>query len=422
MGLAGRIALVFASMAVMAGSASAAPAGHYLFAWAGDASGKGEDFLAVIDADPASSSYGKPVASAASGIRSQQAHHSEYWMPASGLLFANDHEAGKTAIMDVRDPLHPRVHATFGDLDGFSHPHSFLRLPNGHVLASFQVEGHMHHSGMDGAMRDHGAHAMAATDDIGARPGVHGGLVEIDDDGRAIRSSSNADPARPNDFLMAYGLLPLPDIDRVVVTNSPMRGDDRNGRTYQIFRLSDLKRLSTNELDRGAGLYGEINPEEARRGPDGSVYVQTLGCGIERITGIASTRPKSKLVWQFPGSNCGVPTIVAHYLIQTVPILHAVVVLDIRRGDHPVEVGRTFIDPIIGPHWTAYDPVTHRVALTGHEENRLYMLTFDPVTGALAMDAAFRDADGKPGFDFDGKTWPHGWTGSAVAHGVVFSR
>ena len=33
--------------------------GHYLFAWTGDAAHKGNDFLAVIDADPASKSYGQ---------------------------------------------------------------------------------------------------------------------------------------------------------------------------------------------------------------------------------------------------------------------------------------------------------------------------------------------------------------------------
>src|SRR5947209_9487186 len=120
----------------------AASPGHYLFAWAGDRAGKGDDFIAVIDADPTSADYGRLVASAASGIRTQQVHHTEYWMPESGLLFANDHMAGRTVVMDVRDPLHPRVHASFGDIGGFSHPHSFLRLPNGHVLASFQVEGH----------------------------------------------------------------------------------------------------------------------------------------------------------------------------------------------------------------------------------------------------------------------------------------
>ena len=31
--------------------------GHYLFAWTGDVARKGNDFLAVIDADPASKSY-----------------------------------------------------------------------------------------------------------------------------------------------------------------------------------------------------------------------------------------------------------------------------------------------------------------------------------------------------------------------------
>ena len=124
-----------------------------------------------------------------------QVHHTEYWMPAGGLLFANDHKAGRTVVMDLRDPLHPHVHAAFGDLDGFSHPHSFLRLPNGHVLASFQVEGHMDH-GPDPDMGASRTMAMPMAD-VGTQPGVHGGLVEIDDEGRAVRSASTADPAAP---------------------------------------------------------------------------------------------------------------------------------------------------------------------------------------------------------------------------------
>ena len=404
--------------------ASAAPAaaatGHYAFAWSGDPDGKGEDFIAVIDADPASPTYGALVTSAASGIRSKQNHHTEYWMPEGAMLFANDHKAGTTAVMDLRDPLHPKVHATFNDLAGFSHPHSFLRLPNGHVLASFQVEGTMHHGG-DHAMA--GMPGMADELDIGAKPNLHGGLVEIDNEGHLVRSASTADPARPGDLLMAYSLLPLPAIDRVVVTNSAMRSEDRIGHTYQVFRLSDLKRLSTNDFDAPVGTYAETNPEEARAGPDGSVYVQTLGCGIERLTDLATDKPQSKLVWQFPGSFCGVPTIVGHFLIQSVPILHGLVVLDIRDGAHPVEVARTVIDPGFVPHWTVYDATTHRVAVTGEtEEDRLFMLRFDPETGALALDTAFHDASGRPGFDFTKRAWPHGWTGSAYAHGVVFSR
>lgn len=77
--------LVWTISAPLAGQA--APPGHYLFAWAGDRSGKGQDFIAVIDADPASADYGRLVASAASGTRTQQVHHTEYRMPESGLLF-----------------------------------------------------------------------------------------------------------------------------------------------------------------------------------------------------------------------------------------------------------------------------------------------------------------------------------------------
>ena len=411
---------LLAGLLVVAGASRAGEQGHYLFAWAGDTANRGEDFVAVINADPHSPDYGKLIASAASGIRTHQVHHSEYWMPEGGLLFANDHKAGRTVVIDLRDPMHPHVRAAFGDLGGFSHPHSFLRLPNGHVLASFQVEGHMEHGSaedIDGG----GAMVMPLTD-VGAQPGVHGGLVEIDDEGRAVRSASTADPSRPGDLLMAYSLLPLPDIDRVIVTNSSMRDEDRAGHTYQIFRLSDLKRLSTNDFDAPPGHYGEINPEEARRGPDNAVYVQTTGCGIERVTDIASDHPRSKLVWQFPGSFCGVPTIVSHYLIQSVPLLHAIVVLDIKDGAQPFEVARVGLDGAIWPHWTGYDATTHRLAVTGYREDRLFMLTLNPETGSLAVDRAFHDDKGNPGFDFDNRTWLHGWTGSAIAHGVVFSR
>jgi hypothetical protein len=83
----------------------ASAAGHYLFAWTGDVAGKGDDFLAVIDADPASPSYGHLVTTVATDQQTMYVHHTEYTMPASGMLFANDHDAGRTFTFDVRDPL-----------------------------------------------------------------------------------------------------------------------------------------------------------------------------------------------------------------------------------------------------------------------------------------------------------------------------
>ncbi|HWY55233.1 MAG TPA: hypothetical protein VNZ03_12265 [Terriglobales bacterium] len=375
--------------------------GDYMFAWTGDVEHKGNDFLVVIDADPASTSYGQLVTTLATDQRTMRVHHTEYVMPASGMLFANDHDAGRTFIFDVREPLHPKIVTSFTDMAGYMHPHSYVRLPNGDVLATFQ---HTHHA--------EGAGSMSAT----------GGLVEIDNGGKVIRAASSADPAFPDALLMPYSLVVLQELDRVVSTNSSMQDEGLfRGVTYQVWRLSDLKLLKTEYFDVGENRYAQISPEEPRLGPDGSIFVQTLSCGIERITGAASDEPHSQLVYTFPGDWCGVPTIVSHYLIQSVPDTHGLIVLDITNASKLVEVSRLKLNDTFGPHWTAWDAKTHRLAVTGSEP-RLFLVKFDPATGALAMDNAFHDSDGKPGFNFADRDWPHGWRGTGRPHGVVFSR
>ena len=382
----------------------ATPSGHYLFAWAGDAGGKGDDFLAVIDADPKSPAYGSLVTTVATDQPTVLVHHTEYTMPASGMLFANDHFAGRTFIFDVRDPLHPSIATSFIDMDGYMHPHSFLRLPNGHVLATFQ---HAHHHG--------------AVDDTT----MSGGLVEIDDAGKVIRSASTADPNFPGALLTPYSLVVLPDIDRVLSTNSSMHMDSiLHGVTYQLWRLSDLKLLKTEYVGVGANHYAHIGPQEPRLGPDGSVYVETLSCGIERITGLEKDQPQAQLVYTLPGAWCGVPTIVGRYLIEGSLAVHGLVVLDISNGAKPVEVSRLKLGDTYNPHWTAWDPKTQRLVVTSGKkpDDRLYLVKFDPSTGALSLDESFRDLDGHAGFSFADKQWPHGWKGTALPHGAVFSR
>ena len=382
----------------------ASPPGHYLFAWTGDADGKGKDFLAVIDADPASSSYGRLVTTLGTDQQTMSVHHTEYSMPASDMLFANDHEAGRTFIFDVRDPLHPKVATSFTDMAGYMHPHSYMRLPNGHVLATFQ---HAHHGGVQGQ--------MATT----------GGLVEIDDQGKVVRSASTTDTSFPDALLTPYGLVVLPQLDRVLSTNSSMHLESLfSGVTYQVWRLSDLKLLKTSYLDVGENRYAQIGPQEPRVGPDGSVFVQTLSCGIERITGIDSDQPKADLVYTFPGNWCGVPSIVGHFLIQSVRAAHGLIVLDITNGAKPVEVSRVKLGDTYTPHWTAWDAKTQRVVVTSglNTKGRLYLLKLDPTTGALTLDEGFKDTDGKVGFNFEDRQWPHGWKGSGLPHGAVFSR
>lgn len=383
------------------------PSGHYMFAWAGDAAHNRNDFLAVIDANPKSAEYGHLVTTLETDQPSMMPHHTEYVMPASEMLFANDHTAGRTFIFDVHDPLHPKTAASFNDMAGYMHPHSYLRLPNGHVLATFQ----------------HAQHDMSDMDRVPAAR--TGGLVEIDDQGKVIRSASSDDPAFPEALLTPYSLVVLPQLDRVVSTNSSMHSEDIfRGLTYQVWRLSDLKLLKTAYLDPGKAQYARTSPEEPRLGPDGAVYVQTLACGLERITNIDKPEPKSQLVYSFPASFCGVPTIVGHYLVQSIVYLHSVIVLDISDGTKLVEVSRLKFSDNYFPHWTGWDAETQRIVVTNNSSGdfRLYMLKLDTATGKLTMDEAFHDTDGKPGFSFVDRDWPQGWKGSAIPHGVVFSR
>ncbi len=400
------IAVIFCAGNISAQSQqprTAAP-DDYLFVWTGDAAHKGNDFLAVIDADPSSASYGHLVTTITTDQQTMRVHHTEYTMPASGMLFANDHDAGRTFIFDVRDPLHPKIVTSFTDMAGYMHPHSYLRLPNGNVLATFQ---HAHHAESD------------------AQKGMTGGLVEIDDQGKVIRSASNADPAFADALLTPYSLVIVPELDRVVSTNSSMHLDDIfGGVTYQVWRLSDLKLLKTAYFDVGENRYSQISPEEPRLGPDGSIFVQTLGCGLERITGVDTKEPTSKLVYTFPGNWCGVPTIVGHYLVQSVLATHGLIVLDIANAAKPVEVSRLTLSDTYQAHWTAWGPKTQRlVATSGHTpEDRIYLLKLDSATGALTLDDGFRGTDGKIGFTFAEREWPHGWKGVGAPHGAVFTR
>ena len=80
------VSTAFAAVLLTFGSAALSLAsgaqGHYLFAWAGDPSGKGEDFIAVINGDPASPSYGQLVAAGASGIKTANRR------PLSGIQYS----------------------------------------------------------------------------------------------------------------------------------------------------------------------------------------------------------------------------------------------------------------------------------------------------------------------------------------------
>lgn len=369
----------------------------YLFVWAGDDAKKASDFIAVIDADPSSARYSQVVASLPTGTFGTIPHHTELEMPASGTLLANGFEAGRTFVFDLRRPLHPRLLRSFGDLDGFRHPHTYLRLANARVLATFQ-------------------HNIS---------GEAGGLVEFDEHGRVYRSASAADPKAPDVFIRPYSLEILPSIDRIVSTSTAMHDSEGVGRAIQIWRLSDLKLLHTIELPPGpAGQ--ERWPGEPRVLEDGkTVMLHTFSCGLYLVREIDTRSPTVKFVGAFKGEDCAVPIRTGRWWIQTVPDEHALVVLDITDPERPTEVSRVTFDEKQKPHWVALDPTGRRIVLNSGEyaDHRLFIVDFNPQTGALKLDERFRDPGStQPGVSMDGKSWPHGFRGNAYPHGTVFSR
>ena len=378
-----------------------AQSNSYLFVWAGDDAKKSSDFLAVLDADSKSPHYGQPVASVAVPGPSGTPHHTELEMPEDGFLLANAFESGRTMLFDLRKPLHPSLVTSFGDLGGYMHPHTYVRLPNGHVLATFQYHGG-HEPKSDG-----------------------GGLVEFDERGHLIRSSSAMDSVAKNELIRPYSLVVVPALDRIVSTNTSMHAD-RDTRTVQVWRLSDLKLLRTLVLPPGPRGSEQLLPGEPHLLADGkTVLVHTFSCGLYQMEGIEAGEPSVRHLKTFDGERCAVPLRIGHYWLQTLFSAHALVTFDISDLAHMREVSRVTFDEKQKPHWIAADADGRRIVLNSGEygDHRLFMVNFDPQTGALALDGRFRDAGSeRPGVSMDGKSWPHGLHGDVYPHGTVFSR
>jgi hypothetical protein len=416
------VLMLTATMTVMVAPQAAMSQSSYLFVWAGGSGPGASDFMATIDANPASRSYGRVVATVPTGTIGMP-HHTEQELGPNGHLLANDFTAGRTWLFDLHDPLKPRIITSFGDVAGFSHPHTYSRLANGHVLTTFQYRADANTAT---EMRDH-ASGMAGMNN--SQPNVTGGLVEMDERGHPIMSASAVDPSIGDHFIYPYSVLPIPSIDRAVSTTTDMNLGDTvaTSQWVQVWRLSDLKLLRTIALPPGSGAHAKANEfsGEPRLLADGrSVYIHTFNCGLYLLRNVAGSAPVATLVHTFDGTDCGVPVLTSHYWIQTVPADHGLVALDVSDAQHPREVSRVSVGTDEQPHWIAIDHTGRRIVLnSAGKGNRLFIIGFDPASGRMSVDSAFRDsASSKPGISLAGANWPRGFKGNVVPHGVVFSR
>ena len=386
----------------------AAPPGSYLYVWAGDGDEKDSDFLAVVDALPGSATYGELVATLPVGAAATMPHHVEYESPRDNLLFANGWKAGHSFIIDLKDPLKPRLAGQFKGAGGYSFPHSFARLPNGRVLSVFQSAGKKY-----------------------APPG---GLVELDLQGKAVRATPSHSADIPDELNWPYSLAVHPTADRVITTSTDMGmppfedWPPHYTNHVQIWSLSKLTLLHSVALPPAPdGGRRHIWPAEPRVLADGSVYVNSFNCGLYRLTGIDGATPKAEWVHSFPGGTsmmdmCAVPVVSGKYWVQTVAGLPGLIVLDVSNPAKPVEVSRLDLGKDFPmPHWLAADRASDRLILTGDGNSWALMLRLNPKTGKLTIDERFRDrATNRVGARFDRASWPHGASGKAIVHGAVF--
>ena len=395
------------------------PPGEYLFAWAGDSAGRASDFLAVIDAASSSPHYGAVVTTLPTGVAGTHPHHTEGELAANRHLLANGFHAGRTWLYDLSVPREPRILASFGDVAGFGHPHSFVRLASGNVLATFQYRAD---AAPAPAMEGHATMAAGAGH-------ATGGLVEMDERGAVVRSAGASDPAIPDRHIYPYAVLPIASLDRALSTTTDMDAANQQATSewVQLWRLSDLTLLRSIALAPGPRGDEHRFSGEPRLLPDGrSVYVHTFNCGLYLVRGVDGDRPTSTFVKAFEGKNCGVPVLAGRYWLQTVPEAHALVALDVTDPEHPREVSTLTLGDDEQPHWIALDRTGRRVVLNSAGSgtgNRLYVVDLDPASGALTLDERFRDPGAaRAGVSFTGRAWPHGFTGTAIPHGTVFSR
>jgi hypothetical protein len=407
---AGRLTTVALTAILGAGCAAASadggakPSRSYIYTFAGDDDRRAgdSDFLGVIDADPASPTYARVVATAPIGAVGTMPHHTELAMPAGGAwLFANGFMSGRTFLFDLADPLRPRLAATLDSVRGYARPHSYWRLADGRVLATLQFGD-------------------------GTRPGNPGGVALLSSRGEVVRTASAADPRVAGLPIRTYSLDVAPAADRFITTSTPMEHGS-SADVVQVWRLSDLSLLRTLPLDESAPDSTFHWPFEVRVLPgDSTALLNTWYCGFYLLSGLKGTEPRlERLLSLAPPGNrgCSVPLLVGRYWIVPVARAHQYLVYDVSDPRRPREVQALATDTTFRPHWISRERWSDRLVLTsGAVDHRVLVARFDTSTGQMSFDSTFRDpGSARLGVTFDRPSWPHGKSGGAMPHGAVFS-
>lgn len=373
---------------------------RYLYVWAGSGhhDGKGPSMIAVYDADPESGSYGKVINVVTVDSAGSMPHHTEFTTPSNATaFFANDFGADRSYLIDFSSPANPRVKGRVVPVPGGRMMHSFARLPNGNVLATVQF----------GDKKTEGD------------PGM---LVELDGNGRLVRSASSADKEFPSAKIRTYGVTALPRIDRAITTSTPM-DNEQTAHVVQVWRLSNLELLKTLTVPKSGRDSASMYPFELRTMADGkTAMLNTYMCGFYKIANLETT-PTLEPTMELPHTGCSVPYISGNLMVMPIAYGHRIVTLDISNPGKPIEVASMATDTTFFPHWVSGDSNSDRLVMTDQGDGlpRIMIAKLDAKTGKITWDEKFRDpGSDRPGVSLENVAWPNGVKGKVMAHGALF--
>lgn len=410
------------------------PPEPYLLVWAGDADRKQSDFLAVVGAEPGRN-YGKvlrtiPVKS--SGNEPQDLNNE---LRFDRRVFATGLLTNRTFVFDLRDPMKGglvHVDEPKGGTRRLGAPRAVVTLPGGRA-------------------------AVACADPLGYRGEPRevvkgaGGLVVLGNDGRFVREMSAAAPDARGFVVAPGGAAIRPSMNVMITTNeahgyaATTKGDLMPGITVQVWSLPALTVKKTVVLQ--AGPRGEENlaprtPSFFRNRP--FVLVNTREGGALYVSdSLGIEDPTFKLAFDFGEGSlpCGAAvTPDDRYYVTALTGKNQVVSLDLSDPWKPRRVSSVRLDTVPGeeggdrmggPSGLAMSLDGQRIAVSDYTvdvpaqkvegDHRVHMLRLDRTTGQLRIDTAFRDEKSdEVGIDFDRNEWPHGATGPARPHGLLF--
>lgn len=405
----------------------------YLGVWAGDADRRESDFLAILDVNPLSPTAGKVLRTIPVGSRGNEPYAMLPSLRDDRRLFATGLVTSRTFVFDLGNPLvGGLIHVDEpGEGRVLRSPTAVRSLPGGSVAVAYADP-----VGFRGEARE----TMTAV----------GGLGEFDAGGRLRREH----PAREESgrgYINATTDVAVTAAGVVVTTNrghlltgSP-GGDFLPGITVQVWRGRKLEPRRTVALEagpRGEENLGPMVVQAFHRGP--MVYVLTHeGGGLYASDSVGEDEPAFRMIADlgrgtFPSAAALTPD--DHWMVVTLAGTHRVATFDLTDGWAPrlasvVRLDRDPVDPSKsrpgGPSALALSATGTRVAVADYGmqmpafrrdgDRRVHLLVLDPLTGQLRVDQNFRDeATGQVGVDFNRSRWPHGETGPARPHGLLF--